>query len=125
MQTATADSSLPPASVPPPSHGFVTSSAPSAGGSLAEAETYRHTPIAQPSELTPEDLRAPVSAMHNMSHHGNSFHRRSMTLTDADCSADQRSVLRPGLLFGRETRQEDMVSKGILDQRQARKLFNT
>lgn len=126
MQTATVDSNLLSSSVPPPSHGLVTGRVPSVRGSPTEAEAcLHHTPTTQPSGLTSEDLRAPVSAMHNMSHYEDSTHRLSKTPTDAGYSADQRSVLSPGLLFGRETRQEDMVSKGILDQRQARQLFNT
>ncbi|KAM5368065.1 hypothetical protein ACJZ2D_009669 [Fusarium nematophilum] len=125
MQAAAVDLGLPPAPAPAPSQGLVTGRAPSVRGSPTEADAYHHTPTTQPSELTSEDLRAPVSAMHNMSQYEGSTHRLSKTPTDAGYSAHQRSAFRPGLLFGRETKQEDMVSKGILDQRSARQLFNT
>ncbi|VUC26792.1 unnamed protein product [Clonostachys rosea] len=79
----------------------------------------------QPSELTSQDLHAPISAMHNMSPNEESRHDLSKGPTDTAYCADQNIPHRRGLLFGRNVRQKDMVSKGIIDQRQARQLFNT
>lgn len=94
--------------------------------SPSEAVNASHPgrPAAQPSELTSEDLRAPVSAFNNMSRHQDSVRRQPKTPTSTGCDPDQQSILSLGLLFGRDTKREDMVSRGIISERLARQLFN-
>lgn len=128
MQTVTIDSNLVPSSVdlPLPSHSLAAGRNTNVGSSPAEVidTSVHHGPPTQPSELTSEDLRAPVSAFNNMSCYQDPVHRHTKTSTNTGCNADQQSVLSLGLLFGRDTNQEDMVSKGIISQRLARQLFN-
>lgn len=59
-----------------------------------------------------------------MSRYQDSAHRQSKTPANTGCNYGQQSVPSLGLLFGRDNNQEDMVSKGIIDQRAARQLFN-
>ncbi|KAJ4252858.1 hypothetical protein NW762_010764 [Fusarium torreyae] len=123
-QTITVDTGLPPSSLPPHS-GLVPGPIASVRGSPGEADAgANHTPTSQPSELTSHDLRAPVSAMHNMGQYEES-NNPSKTPTSTAYSADHPSIQRRGLLFSRDAKQKDMVSKGIIDQRPARQLFNT
>ncbi|CAH0055628.1 unnamed protein product [Clonostachys solani] len=82
-------------------------------------------PTSQPSELTSQDLRAPVSAMHNMSQNEESRHHSSRASTDTTYCTNQTQAKPSGILFGRNVKQTDMVSKGIIDHRQARQLFTS
>ncbi|CAG9941853.1 unnamed protein product [Clonostachys rosea f. rosea IK726] len=81
-------------------------------------------PMRQPSELTSQDLRAPVSAMHNLSQNEESRHHSSSS-TDTTSCTDQTQRKASGILFGRNVKQKDMVSKGIIDHQQARQLFTS
>ncbi|CAG9992958.1 unnamed protein product [Clonostachys byssicola] len=82
-------------------------------------------PTTRPSELTSQDLRAPVSAMHNMSQSEESRHNSSRASTDTAYCANQPRAKPSGSLFGRNVQQKDMVSKGIIDDQQARQLFTS
>ncbi|CAH0024807.1 unnamed protein product [Clonostachys rhizophaga] len=82
-------------------------------------------PTSQPSELTSQDLRAPVSAMHNMSQNDESRHHSSRASTDTTYCTNQPRAVPQGILFERNVKQEDMVSKGIIGHQQARQLFTS
>ncbi|RSL52325.1 hypothetical protein CEP51_015074 [Fusarium floridanum] len=87
---------------------------------------YQLTPTTQHSELTSKDLRAPVSAMHNMSHPGDSTRDLSKTPTDTYYSFEQQKPApRLGLFFGQNVRHDDIIVRGLIDQKHARQLFNS
>lgn len=85
---------------------------------------YPLTPKTQPSELTSKDLRAPVSAMHNMSHYEESTQDMSKTPSDTYYNANGQPAPRLGLFFGGDAYETDLISRGLVEQRQARHLFN-
>ncbi|KAH7134285.1 hypothetical protein EDB81DRAFT_887092 [Dactylonectria macrodidyma] len=87
--------------------------------SPAEGSIYQLTPKTQPSKLTSKDLTAPVSAMHNMSHYDESVQGLSKTPSDTYYVAP-----RLDLFFGGDDCQTDLISRGLVEQRQARYLFN-
>ncbi|RSL97727.1 hypothetical protein CDV31_012907 [Fusarium ambrosium] len=87
---------------------------------------YQLTPTTQHSELTSKDLRAPVSAMHNMSHPSDSTRDLSKTPTDTYYSFEQQKPApRLGLFFGQNVRHDDIIVRGLIDQKHARQLFNS
>ncbi|KAJ3500300.1 hypothetical protein NM208_g17176 [Fusarium decemcellulare] len=105
--------------------------APVAGTSMRESPgersaIYQLTPTTQHSELTSKDLRAPVSAMHNMSHPGDSTQDLSRTPTDTYYSFEQKKPApRLGLFFGQNVRHDDIIVRGLIDQKHARQLFSS
>lgn len=86
---------------------------------------YQLTPTTQPSELTSKDLSAPVSAMHNISH-SNPAQDITKTPTDTYYSFEQQQPApHLGLFFGHNIRHDDIITRGLIDQTQARQLFNS
>lgn len=77
-----------------------------------------------PMGLTSQDLRAPVSAVHQMS---TPEERKANATGPASMSQSTESPQQPSETFGFLGRMEagpDIVTKGLIQQSQARNLFN-
>ncbi|KAI0545921.1 hypothetical protein F4679DRAFT_599087 [Xylaria curta] len=105
----------------PPSQDLIIDGTADARSHAHDAEPSSNCTPA--SELTSDDLQAPISAMQKLSKKDATC-QSPQAQANAHPNTEPRFGLRPGRLFGDKAQRQDVVSSGILSPRQARQLFN-